>query len=457
MLNVSRTDSLLKLVMTSLFTIAAVPTLSACTQYDALLGKSDETRSDALASEDGSIQLTADVPKSFALAAADVTSVTVTITGPGIAQPLTHNLVLSSGAWQGTIGGIPNGANRQIDVQAKNSANAVIYQGSVSSLLIQPNQTLPISLTLQDTNPAAPFGNAAPIMDSVVASQIEVAPGQPITVVATGHDPNPGDTVSYQWFCSGVDLSCVVAGNTLTFSATSEGDYYIQAVVADNHLARASKGMTLRVRNSRSQGSATFSTSLNTFPVVHAIESYTAQLDIGAVNAFSAGASDADGDSLSYTWTTTCTGTFEDYDGPNNQQIWFVLSERALDDLCSINVSVDDGRGGTSAGLLLVSTTPSPRVEFAPTIESTFQSLLTAGAAQSVQFSVTASDAYNAALTFDWTTTAGTAGAISTNGNTSEYSITTPACGPATVTVSVQNPDGQSSTHQFTVEGPACP
>src|SRR3954466_16151812 len=64
-----------------------------------------------------------------ALSASDVASLTVTVTGAGIAAPITKSFVRTSGVWKGIIDGIPAGTNRTLTGKAYDATSVLVFKG----------------------------------------------------------------------------------------------------------------------------------------------------------------------------------------------------------------------------------------------------------------------------------------------------------------------------------------
>jgi hypothetical protein len=129
-----------------------------------------------------------------ALSSADVTKVTLTISGPGIAVPIVHDLTKSAGQWTAIIGGIPAGTNRTFAADAFGELNTKIYTGQASGVTIVKGAMAAVLIVLQQKDAPAPFGNAAPRIESLVASTRVVEPAESVvlTLVASDADEEIG-------------------------------------------------------------------------------------------------------------------------------------------------------------------------------------------------------------------------------------------------------------------------
>ena len=142
------------------------------------------------------------VSASKALSSADVTRVTVTVSASDLPS-LVVELARSNAAWGGLVGNLRAGSHRSSLAQAFDSSGTLRFQGQASGVTLSANQTTVVALVLQEVAPPAPYGNAAPVIDSLVASSTSVQTGASLSLSATVHDPNPGDAFSLAWSASG--------------------------------------------------------------------------------------------------------------------------------------------------------------------------------------------------------------------------------------------------------------
>ena len=124
-------------------------------------------------SHTGSAQFAVALPQALA---PSISRVTVTASAPDFSS-LSLDLASSNGAWGGTLGNIPVGTNRSFLAQAFDSSGTLRLQGQTSGVTIAANQTTAVALTLQELSPPPPYGNEAPLIDSLVASTSSVQTG----------------------------------------------------------------------------------------------------------------------------------------------------------------------------------------------------------------------------------------------------------------------------------------
>nr|WP_242589625.1 kelch repeat-containing protein [Corallococcus macrosporus] len=388
----------------------------------------------------------------------DISRVTVTVSGADMV-PLAKDLVLTSGAWSGVINDIPAGLQRTFVAQAFTASNTLRFEGRVEDVTVTAGATGLVTLTLQDVSGPPPFTNEAPILDSLLATPTTVAPGGSVTLTATAHDPNAGDTVSFSWAAPSGSFSAPTSANTTWTAPTQQAPVTLVLTVSDSRGATLSVNLTLNV--SAGSGASTVKADFNVAPRVVTLTSTQSYLNVGAQTVLSTSATDADGDPLSYQWSATCAGTFT---GASTATATFTPSAQPTGacNNCQLNVVVKDGRGGQNTGSLMLCVSKDAVVRAPPTITRAAQSSQTATAGQVLTFEVNATDPAGQALSFTWAANVGTLGTQSTGASGSVLTWTAPACLDTGVTpllvATVGNPLGLKATQRFTVTGlPACP
>ncbi|QAT87223.1 branched-chain amino acid ABC transporter2C amino acid-binding protein [Corallococcus coralloides] len=388
----------------------------------------------------------------------DVSRVTVTVSGADMVS-LSKDLVLTSGAWSGVISDIPAGLQRTFVAQAFTSSNTLRYEGRVEDVTVTAGATGLVTLTLQDVSVPPPFTNEAPILDSLLATPTTVAPGGSVTLTATAHDPNAGDTVSFSWAAPSGSFSSPTSANTTWTAPAQQGPVTLVLTVSDSRGATLSVNLTLNV--SVGSGASTVKAEFNVAPKVVTLTSTQSYLNVGAQTALSTSATDADGDPLSYQWSATCAGSFT---GASTATATFTPSALPTGTCnnCQLNVVVKDGRGGQNTGSLMLCVSKDAVVRAPPTITRAAQSSQTATAGQVLTFEVNATDPAGLALSFTWAANVGTSGTPSTGPSGSILTWTAPSCLNTGVTptlvATVGNTLGLKATQSFTVTGlPACP
>lgn len=401
--------------------------------------------------DNGEVQVVA-----MGLTASDVTAVTVTVTGgPSGSGTTTFNLAKNSlGIWGGQITGLTAGSGYTFTMAATGSAGTVLYQGTASSVTITQNQTAQVLIAGEQATAPTPVANAAPVIDSVIVSSATAAPGDVITLAATAHDPNAGDTLTYGWIATAGTFSAASASTTTWTAPAAAGTYPITLNVQDQTGATVSVQASIVVAGSNAKGNAQVSATLNTWPVITGITGTPNYLVKGAQTLLTAIASDADKDPITYAWTSSCAGTFTNTQVPTPG---FTIASTETSTSCTLSVAVADNRGGSTSGSLTLPV-GQPTAAAAPTLGKTIQSLQVVGATDTVSLTVNATDPQGQPLTFSWGANGGTLGTANTTANSSQVVWTPPASATASwlVTATVTDSSKASSTKTFTIKPTSC-
>ncbi|MDC0711773.1 kelch repeat-containing protein [Stigmatella sp. ncwal1] len=432
----------MKTLSTHLLSVLALALLASCA---------------APSPDSGSVQFAVSVPQ--ALSANDVTRVLVTVSASDMAS-LSVELAKSSGSWGGLIGNLPAGPDRSFLAQAFDASGTLRFQGQTSGVSISPNQTTAVALTLQEVSPPPPYGNEAPVIDALVASSTSVLTGAAISLTATVHDPNPGDTLTLAWTASGGSFSEPSAASTSWTAPSSTGVQTLTLTVTDSQGAAVSVSLAVNVVSGASTGNAALTISFNLWPSVSKVSSSLNLLDVGQSTSVSALASDADGDALSYQWASSCPGTWTQASSSTASFVPSSIPAGACNN-CQLTVTVQDGRGGQTTGSLALCVASSATQRFPPRFTHFYQSALSASPGQTVTFDVNALDPQSSALTFAWSTAAGSLGAPTHGASSSRVTWTAPSCNPvgtpSVITATVTNAFQRSASQSFSLPGlPAC-
>jgi N-acetylneuraminic acid mutarotase len=403
----------------------------------------------------GSVQFAASTQQ--ALSANDITRVKVTVSAVDM-SPRVVELAKSNGTWGGLIGNIPAGSNRSFLAEAFDSSNTLRFQGQASGITITANQTTAVAITLQEIAPPPPYANEAPVIDSLVASSTSVQTGSSLSLTATVHDPNAGDTLTLAWTASGGTFSAPAATTTSWTAPSSPGVQTLTFTVTDSQGAAVSVSLVVNVVSGTSTGNAAVNISFNLFPLVSRVSASLNRLDAGQSTSVSATASDADGDSLSYAWTATCPGTWSN---ATSSSASFVPSSipAGLCNNCQLTVTVQDGRGGQTTGSLNLCVASASTTRFPPSFTNFYQSASSTSPGQTVAFDVTTLDPQSSSLTFAWSANTGSLATAQNTASTSHVVWTAPSCSSSviTVTATVTNAYGLSASQAFSLSGlPAC-
>ncbi|WP_367616343.1 kelch repeat-containing protein [Corallococcus exercitus] len=389
-----------------------------------------------------------------------IARVSVTSGGPDI-RSVTVDLAPTDGVWGGTIGNLPAGAHRAFFARAYDASGTVLFQGSASGITISENQTALVALTLQQVNPPPPFENEAPLIDSLVASSTSVPAGGSITLLASAHDPNPGDTLSYSWSATAGVFSSPSSASTSWTAPASTGLQSLTLVVTDDRGLASSIVLAVNVQPG-GEGEAQLSISFNSSPSVALLSASPTQLVVGQPTSVSVEAADPDGDSLSYAWSASCAGTWTDATSSAARFTPSLLPAAACNN-CRLTVAVSDGRGGRGSGSVALCVRNAPPVNHLnPVILRSYRSSDTAGPGQVITYEVVASDPEGSALSFSWDANTGALGTPTHGASRSRVTWTAPSClstgTTPTITATVTNAFNLTATRSFVVTGlPTCP
>jgi len=290
------------------------------------------------------------------LSAADVSRVTLSITGPGMSKR-EQDLERAGQLWQGSVSNLPAGVDRVFRGEAFDSAGELLYAGQVDDVTIVAGERIAIVLLLQQTTPPDPFKNRAPIIDGIVASGRSALPGASVDLTVQAHDSDSGDTLSYLWSATAGSFSATTAVSTVWTAPNDLGSETLTIEVRDNRGGVSEASLDLTIRAGTADGGIV--TDVNTWPVVSSVTSSLGILLQGEETQLAVTATDADGDALTYAWSSTCDGTFVNQTSTMPR---FTLVDAAGSPSCAFNVLVSDGRGGSSSGMITVSTTSVPIV-----------------------------------------------------------------------------------------------
>ncbi|WP_157232221.1 kelch repeat-containing protein [Hyalangium minutum] len=411
----------------------------------------------ASSSGTGSVQLAVSVPQPLA---SSVSRVSVTFSAED-APSFSVELLAANGSWRGFLSNLPAGNNRTFLAQAFDASGAKLFEGSASGVTLFADQTAWVAVTLQRVDAPPPFQNAAPFIDSLAASSTSVMADSALALVASAHDPNAGDTLSYAWTSTAGSFSSSTEATTAWTAPDSAGLQTLTLTVTDPGGLTSRLALTIHVLPSGGHGEAQFSILFNNAPEVMTLSAAPTRLTAGQATAVSASASDMDGDTLAYAWSASCEGTWSNASSRSAQFTPSLLPQASCNN-CRLTVTVSDGRGGQTTGTvaLCVSEPPAPQ-HFPPFFTSATRSSESATSGQVLTFDVSASDPQDSALSFSWSATLGTLGTPASTASSSRVTWTAPQCvsdGSAPVlTATVTNSFGLTATHRFTVPGlPAC-
>jgi N-acetylneuraminic acid mutarotase len=404
----------------------------------------------------GSVQFAASTQQ--ALSASDITRVKVTVSAVDMSS-LVVDMAQTNGSWGGLIGNIPAGSNRSFLAEAFDASGTLRFQGQTPGVTIPANQTTAVAITLQQTPPPTPYGNEAPIIESLVASSTSIQTGGSLSLTATVRDPNTGDTLSLAWTASGGTFSAPSSATTTWTAPPCISLQTLTLTVRDSQGTAVSVSLAINVVTGAATN-ADLNFVFNLWPVVSSVSASLNRLDAGQSTTISALVSDGDGDTLSYQWAASCAGTWSNATSSTATFRPSAIPAGACNN-CRLTVTVQDARGGQTTGFLNLCVATSTTERFPPAFSNFHQSASSISPGQAVSFDVTAADPQASTLSFAWTATTGTLATAQTTATTSQVVWTAPSCAVTnvtpTVTATVTNAHGLSASRPFSLSGlPAC-
>ncbi len=174
--------------------------------------------------------------------------------------------------------------------------------------------------------------NRPPVIASLSASLETVEPQKPATVTCVATDPD-GDQLTYSWW---TNLGRIEgAGSVVTWTAPPYlGEYIIDVTVRDNKGGVAVETYKVTVAPNES-------------PVIESLDAKPGIMVLDHSTTITCEAEDPDGDQITYSWSTT-EGSLS---GTGKAVTWTAPGRAGY---FTIEVTVDDGRGGTDTSSVTV-------------------------------------------------------------------------------------------------------
>ncbi len=296
-------------------------------------------------------------------------------------------------------------------------------------------------------NVSAGNSNRAPSV-TVSPSTAEAEAGTTVTLQATGSDPD-GDSLSYSWVQTGgtdVELSNSTSSAAFFTAPELASDTVLSfTVTVDDGLEQASADVSVTVL-------ATDPVVTNTPPEATVVEIASAQAFGAEVQLDASGSSDADGDTLTYTWQQTA-GTSVSLTNANSAVASFSVPEVNSDETLSFEVTVSDGEASDTATLAVAILAVEPENQAPEAVVAAVDGLQSIGTTVYLD-ARDSSDPDGDTLTFNWTQVSGPTVSID-NANQARASIVVPeleVSESATFQVVVTDTDGLTDTAQVAVE-----
>lgn len=378
------------------------------------------------------------------------TTVEVTVTDPrgeSSTATVTLSTVQNDGPEIASLTAMPRTVDRQgtvgLEVQASDpNGDALTYTWQVdsaawmlSTMGAKAEATAPdkssestgVTVTVEDADGKKAVAstvistkaNQAPGIASLTPTPARVAPKGTSTVTVQASDPE-GDALTYTWQAP-QGWAINGSGKTVKIVAPDKKD--VSATV---------KVMVDDGAGGSATASTTISTQPNRPPAIGALTAKPQTLKPGANSTVKASASDADGDALTYTWSTPAGWTMS---GSGSTIV--VTAPNSYGASGAVELVVEDTSGATAQKAVVLTTTGNT----APTISKMTATPQTVALGGSSKVEVQASDPDGDQLSYKWTLPSGWSGSSST----SSITVTAPQSYGALGTVRVEVSDGGTS------------
>jgi hypothetical protein len=297
--------------------------------------------------------------------------------------------------WWKLVGGVDVGVGAKLEIFTKTYIDVFLKVINFS-----------ISIAQAD----GPFGgiNHAPVISSLIANPSSLNTNLTTTITCTASDEDVGDTLTYIWTKTGGTFEGNITGSSVTWRAPStEGNYSVECEVSDGEKSD-SKSVNISV------GEVNHAPDITSTAITSATKDEPYSYDVNAT--------DSDGDTLTYSLTTSPTGmTINSTTGliswtptsTGDYEVTVRVSDGSLFDTQSFTIHVEE----------------TPPVNQAPNITST--SITSATVDQAYTYNVDATDPDGDTLTYSLTTSPtgmtinSTTGLISwTPTSTGDYNVT---------------------------------
>ncbi|WP_147442090.1 right-handed parallel beta-helix repeat-containing protein [Corallococcus exercitus] len=357
-------------------------------------------------------------------------------------------------AWAGTLKPDAHEEELFLRVDVMDSPDTIVASLNLDAGVRLPRygEALAVLVPMLTMNGPSGLANHAPNILAVTGPTAIVEDGAAVDLFAHVSDPD-ADALTYAWTASSGVLDCAEAACKWTAALPEDSDARKKGTLIGLRVTDARGAVStlqFRIAVGTVRGHAWLGdTRFNRAPMP---SEAGAPQDVGLNKPFQVQAKvqDEDGpkDVLTYAWSSTCEGTFND---ATAAMPVFTPTAEPTDCGCQLKGAVTDGFGGSAEQLVNLCV----RADAPPVLGDTTQSAQSALAGDRVTFTVKATDPRGEALTFAWTSNAGALGTATGDGTTSTVDWTELSCLPADVTptvdVVVTNASGASTRHSFSV------
>jgi hypothetical protein len=371
-----------------------------------------------------------------ALTATNVGSVRLTVQSSSAhSTTLRLALMAKDKQYASVIHDLPVANDYSFVAEALDKGGNVFARGITTKVAITTGVTAKVIIYLNELKPTTPFANSSPLIDGIVISSGSIQQGGQVELSATAHDPDPGQTatLSFSWVpaaaCGtmstaetrpGSDASDPSQSRAAWTAPLTSGSCQITLTAADTLGLTDSVSFPIAVVGGKDTGpgNSGVTTVFDSAPTILGLTASPGQLFTQGDNAgvLNVQASDQEGDTLSYAWSTptdsACTFAFGT---PGAASTSFAITGRiASAQSCTFLVTIGDGvlpgtilpKNISTASLTLAITEPVV-VQTPPEFSVVFQSDNFVSGGNVVKFAAVADDPTAGPLTFAWSASTG--------------------------------------------------
>jgi hypothetical protein len=364
-------------------------------------------------------------------------------------ETTTLPLEQKDGRWMVSLDGLDFSADYEVVATGRDTSGNAVSSSNTVDATLEEGRTSQMLIALQATGAENAGDASSQLVDALWASAKKVNTGETVALSVWAHDVDPSSALTFEWSAGCGKFSAKNIAAT-TWLAPSHDDLCdLKVVIRDSGGRWASAGLQVQVGVGNGTGRAVVEIFINAAPQVTAMTASPGPIENGSAVQFLVSANDPDGDKLSYQWTSTCPGAF---DNPTQAATKFLPALTTGATTCSFSVAVGDGRGGVGNGTLVLSTS-KPAVYVAPAMGLTYQSPDAPEAGDVVIFHAEASNPEGQSLTWRWSANAGTFTAETDQAGSSEIRWTAPEAKhvPCSIVVTATDPQGESAAYVFAV------
>ncbi|WP_255207678.1 right-handed parallel beta-helix repeat-containing protein [Myxococcus sp. AM009] len=381
-----------------------------------------------------------------ALASGSVTEVRATLK-PVEGEEAGAVLSRGDGLWQGLVRRVASGREAEASATVRGDGGEVLAHIDVPNVVIGAHRTALVVLVPRATASGAP---GAPFIGAVLGSLAEVRPEGEVALRAVAEAASGDGSLTYAWRASAGTFSDASAPAPVWTAPEASGFVTLTLQVTNAVGLGATLDFPVRVARDHGFG-ADGAAAFNRWPLLVELGSLpSGEVQYGDSLQLQAEGRDEDGDALTYAWTASCDGTFDDANARSPRFTPSTPPSGACG-ACQFHVTMRDDRGGEHVGSVDVCVVQ----RLPPIIVSTAQSRTQALGAEPVLLQAVAEDPRGEALTFQWSANTGLLETATQDGTRGEVRWSALSCIPADVEPSVRltvtNVSGMSATHLFQI------